>query len=260
MVRSLFTALAVFTTSSAGTFHRTVCGGGICGLTVAFEGLARRVVLVEQDENVAAVWQTMLSEDAYALSARILSFDMTAQKVDEVLSNSPSSTDECAFQTLVRNRVNRGGILAQGVGKMKLGENGKGLTSRWYPETLARRIMAIYQHREHIDFIQTDGMQVIDQYQNDERAVFFVDPPYTVGHKRAGSRLYTHFELNHEHLFSLMAATTGDFIMTYDNDSEVKHLAEGEDFSYREIAMRNTRHARMTELVMGRNLNWLTSP
>jgi len=43
----------------------------------------------------------------------------------------------------VKNRVNRGGILAPGAGMIKQGEKGKGLKSRWYPETLKRRILLL---------------------------------------------------------------------------------------------------------------------
>lgn len=43
-----------------------------------------------------------------------------------------------AFQTILRNRINRGGILAPGAGRIKNGESGKGKKSRWYPDTLRR--------------------------------------------------------------------------------------------------------------------------
>src|SRR6202795_1656450 len=39
-------------------------GGGIIGLTAAFEKLADEVVLVELDDQVAAVWEAMLGGDA----------------------------------------------------------------------------------------------------------------------------------------------------------------------------------------------------
>jgi DNA adenine methylase len=53
--------------------------------------------------------------------------------------------ESLAFATIIKNRVNRGGILANGASFIKNGENGKGITSRWYPETLRRRILAIAQ-------------------------------------------------------------------------------------------------------------------
>jgi len=56
--------------------------------------------------------------------------------VDAALAKEADTTRDLAFQTILRNRVNRGGILVDGAGRVKHGENGKGLTSRWYPETL----------------------------------------------------------------------------------------------------------------------------
>jgi DNA adenine methylase len=53
--------------------------------------------------------------------------------------------ESLAFTTIIENWVNRGGILANGASFIKNGENGKGITSRWYPETLRRRILAIAQ-------------------------------------------------------------------------------------------------------------------
>jgi len=50
-------------------------GGGIVGLTAAFEGLADHVVLVERDANIAAVWNTILGGQAKWLADQILNFE-----------------------------------------------------------------------------------------------------------------------------------------------------------------------------------------
>jgi DNA adenine methylase len=44
-------------------FVEPFAGGAIVGLSVAFEGLAKHVTLIERDEQVAAVWQTILTDD-----------------------------------------------------------------------------------------------------------------------------------------------------------------------------------------------------
>ena len=75
--------------------------------------------------------------------------------------------------------------------------------------------------------------------------------------KKAGSRLYTHFELDHEALFAACGKLKGDFIMTYDNAEEVKKLARKHQFMAKPIPMKNTHHAAMTELVIGRDLSWM---
>jgi DNA adenine methylase len=232
-------------------------GGGSIGLTIAFERLASHVILTELDDQVAAVWRTILADDGSWLANQIASFNLTSQTLQALLSSPPQSTAEKAFQTLVRNRVNRGGILAAGAGKIKRGENGKGISSRWYPETLRKRILAITAIRERITFIEGDGFETLRQNAECADAIFFIDPPYTVAGKKAGKRLYNHFEVNHEELFSLASTLHGGFLMTYDNTEEVMQLARRFGFDARAVAMKNTHHAKMTELLIGRDLEWL---
>jgi DNA adenine methylase len=45
--------------------------------------------------------------------------------------------------------------------------------------------------------------------------------------------------------------------MTYDNEDQVKKLARKHGFEVREISMKNTHHATMRELVIGKDLSWL---
>ena len=87
-------------------------GGGIVSLTAAFENLADRVLMVELDEQVASVWQTILGTNNRWLAARIQDFDLTKDSVMSELSESPTSQREMAFQTILRNRTNHGGIMA----------------------------------------------------------------------------------------------------------------------------------------------------
>ena len=45
--------------------------------------------------------------------------------------------------------------------------------------------------------------------------------------------------------------------MTYDNADEVKDLARKHGFQMRLIPMKNTHHAKMEELVIGKDLSWM---
>src|SRR3989304_3978332 len=100
-------------------------GGGIVSLTAVAEKRVRQALLVELDEDVAAVWQTILSDDVQWLANKIIAFSVTKSNVESLLSRRPSSLREKAFTALLRNRVSHGGILAQGAGLLKRGENGK---------------------------------------------------------------------------------------------------------------------------------------
>lgn len=241
-------------------FIEPFAGGGIIGLTVAFERLAEHVTMVELDADVAAVWQTILDGDsAEWLAQAILAFDMTHDAVVATLAQAPGSLHERAFQTILRNRVCHGGIMAPGSGLIKQGENGRGLRSRWYPVTLARRIRAIAAIRERITFIAGDGLELLAAHAHNPEAVFFIDPPHTVPGKgkRAGSRLYTHAALDHARLFDQTSRLAGDFLMTYDAASEVIALAQRHGFASGQIPMKNTHHARLSELLIARNLDWV---
>ncbi|MCL1468662.1 DNA adenine methylase [Argonema galeatum] len=237
-------------------FIEPFAGGGIVSLTVAFEDLANHVKMVEIDEEVAAVWHTIINGDGEWLANEIFTFTLCEASVKAVLSKNSILIQEKAFRTILKNRINRGGILAAGAGMLKSGENGKGLGSRWYPETLKKRILEIKEKRSRITFIEGDGMEVLKANAHRTDMVFFIDPPYTAAGKKAGSRLYNYSEIDHEELFRVVSAIAGDFLMTYDLTEEVRQLAQKYGFDTQTVAMRNTHHAKMTELLIGRNLDW----
>ena len=126
--------------------------------------------------------------------------------------------------------------------------------SRWYPETLKKRILDIARIKKGIRFIRGDGFEVIRKNARDSRAVFFIDPPYTASSKKAGTRLYKYHQVDHEELFRLADRIQGDFLMTYDDAEEVRALAVKHRLETRLAAMSSTHHATMNELLVGRNL------
>ena len=229
-------------------------GGAIVSLTVGFERLAKHVVFAELDNAVASVWRVVLNGNADWLAKEILNFDLSSENVRETLDQPAASVREEAFKTIVRNRVQRGGIMANGAGLVKTGENGKGLKSRWYPETLARRIREINRIKDRLTFVEGDGFDLIEEHKSDQEAAFYIDPPYTL----AARRLYAEWRMDHSRLFSAIKACKGDFLMSYDNTVEVAQLAKKFGFETRPIAMKNTHHSKMTELLIGKDLSWVS--
>lgn len=246
----------------ATKFVEPFVGGGIISLTVAAEKLADHVTMVELDEQVAAVWKAIIeTNDGEWLAEKILNFDINGISADEVrvfVEEKSYSIREQAFKTILKNRTFHGGILAPGSSPIKNGENGKGLASRWYPETLRKRILGIVHMRESIQFIEGDGLAVMESQVHSPTTAFFIDPPYTVAGngKGAGRRLYSCFELDHERLFELASKIKGDFLMTYDNAEGVIALANKFRFDTELVGMKNTHHAEMKELLIGKNLDW----
>lgn len=134
---------------------------------------------------------------------------------------------------------------------MKAGENGNGVASRWYPETLVKRLRALRSLSPSVSFVEGDAFRLIERYINRTDAAFFIDPPYTAGNgKRAGRRLYKHNELDHPALFDLLSRATGHVLMTYDDCPEAVELANLHGFSVDRVPMKNAHHDEKYELLI----------
>jgi len=241
--------------------YEPFAGGAIIGLTAAFEGLAEHVCLCELDAQVASVWKTILDpEGARWLTRRILAFSLSEASVRELMAADAPSTWELAFQTLVKNRTYHGGILAQGSAPSRRGENGKGIGSRWYPQTLAQRIADIAAVRHRISFLEGDGMGLVAEHLEEPDVAWFVDPPYSASRKGAGTRLYTHYTLDHASLFAMAARMAGALLMTYDNAREIREMAAANGLGFVPVPMSNRRNAVMTELLISSDLSWIRTP
>lgn len=251
---------AWLTAAPARTLIEPFAGGASVSLCAAAEQLVENALLVELDEDVVAVWQEIVYGDARALSERILAFECTPINAREILAAPPPTSAARAFRAIVRNRVQHGGNMTARAGLLRAGERGNGIGSRWYPQTLARRIEAIIEYRDRLEVQHGDGLEVMAKYMDDPHVAYFIDPPYTAGGKNAGRRLYTHHEVDHERLFELASCVAGDVLMTYDDSQVVRDLAARHGLQVRSIAMRTNRLAAKDELMIGKDLGWCDRP
>jgi DNA adenine methylase len=227
-------------------------GGGIVSLTSAFEKLAEEVIMMELDPEISAVWQTIFSPDNQWLAEKILNFELTLDNFKAYLNLPNKTVTETAFTTILKNRIYHGGIIAKGSAPLKNGENGRGIASRWYPQTLYNRITAIQDVQHRMTFRPGDAFDILQEYRNHPNCYFFIDPPYTV----AGKRLYTCYELDHAKLFEYTSKLRGKFMLTYDDTPEVRKLAERFNLPFKTIPMKTTHHLEKNEILITDNLNW----
>lgn len=150
------------------------------------------------------------------------------------------------------NRTRRGGILASGTSFIRAGEDGKGIASRWYPQTIVTRLRHIstYVDKQALRFVEGDGMKLLASSSMTTDVSVFVDPPYTAGTKCPGARLYSHHNIDHALLFSLLADTKVDFLMTYNRSQDIIDLIHRHRFTAVRVNMKTTHHARIEELVV----------
>lgn len=229
-------------------------GGAIVSLTAVMEDLVDEAVMIELDHDVAAFWHAALRYGD-GLANRVREFSPTRENLVEWDTTAPQCLEDHGFRTLILNRTRRAGILAPGASFMREGENGKGVLSRWYPDTLAARLSAISGVADRLTFFEGDGLSALPALLHGwgKRAAVFVDPPYTApSGKRAGSRLYT-ADVDHERLFSLLARHSANFVMTYDNAPGILSLVDRYGFYAVAVEMKSAHHRLMRELVITRD-------
>ena len=226
-------------------------GGGTVSLTAAAEDLAGTSEFWELDTDVAAFWRAAL-DHTDELCLRIERFDANMQNIREIVADSPADDVDRAFRTLVLNRTRRGGILASGTSFIRAGENRKGIASRWYPKTLVGRLRKIADcaKSQKLRFVEGDGMTLLSSSSMNDDVAVFVDPPYTVGRKRPGMRLYLHHKIDHERLFSVLSETKVDFLMTYNKSPDILDLIKRHRFEVVRVDMKTTHHTRVEELIV----------
>ena len=85
------------------------------------------------------------------------------KKFSDFVNKRDKTISEVAFCTILKNRIFHGGILTKGAGMIKNGENGKGITSRWYAKTLNNRILSIGYIKSKISFFKGDAFKILEE-------------------------------------------------------------------------------------------------
>lgn len=140
--------------------------------------------------------------------------------------------------------------MAPGAGWLNKGEDGHGIHSRWYPDTLADRIKTSNALRNKVTFVNGDGLEVLKEFAADPRAVAFVDPPYVVRGRGAGRRLYAYCDVDCDKLFEIIRTFAGAMVITYHRSVIVERLADAAGLERHTVTVQ-TGHTRWKrELIM----------
>jgi DNA adenine methylase len=118
-------------------------------------------------------------------------------------------------------------------------------------------MMDIDSVRDRLLFIHGSAFDVIPEYLDDKNTAYFIDPPYTAAGKKAGRRLYSHHELDHDKLFDYFKNAKSNFLFTYDDSEDLRNMARSRGYKFELIPMKNTHHSTMNELIIGKDFKWL---
>ena len=124
--------------STRKKFIEPCAGGATASLLAVMENFSEKAFFAELDGEVARVWINVLSANGCELAERVEGFKVSKAAANRLFAHAANGAElsEKALAVLVRNRIQRGGVLAPGAGRLKDGGKEKGLVSRWYPETI----------------------------------------------------------------------------------------------------------------------------
>ena len=140
--------------------------------------------------------------------------------------------------------------MAPGAGILNSGEAGKGIHSRWYPETLAKRIESIHAIRGKLTFIQGDGVKTLRTYASTPDTAAFVDPPYVANSRGAGLRLYRYHNVDCEQLFEVIQKFNGPMILTYHRSQIIEREARAAGIKCRTVKMHTAHDVAKRQLIL----------
>ena len=211
-----------------GSYSEPYAGGASVALGLLIEGYVSEIHINDVDQGIHSFWACVLDHTDEFLK-RIWDTPLTIEEWKKQFHIQRNKQDyslvDVGFSTFFLNRTNRSGVINAGViGGLSQTGNYK-IDARFNKEGLAKRIMAVACHKDHINLYNQDAIDFISQTlpQNNTRGLVFLDPPYYA----KGSKLYTSFYKHDDHekvANAIKSSPLKHWIVTYDNVAQIENI------------------------------------
>lgn len=220
-----------------GTYIEPYAGGAAIALNLLLEEYAWKIVINDIDPLIYAFWHTVLEETEWLLK-KIADTPVDMPTWHQCRATHQHYQDyalrEVGFATFFMNRTNRSGIIKAGVIGGKNQSGPYPLSARFNKKNLSARIQKIAHYRNRIMLTNLDAIELMANppVAEDEKAFFYLDPPYYC----KGSMLYSNFYTHEDHVSIAEHVKELDtpWVLTYDSVPEIHALYDSEsrmDFS-----------------------------
>lgn len=212
------------------TYIEPFAGG--CGLALMLlkNNIVSNLILNDIDKSIYCFWKSVLKYNidlCKMIDSAILTLE--EREIQKSIQNNKEKIDmrkkedvlKLGFSTFYLNRVNRSGIIKAGViGGINQNGNYK-LDCRFNKKDLVEKIQEIYTYRDKIRFYNLDVIDFLQRIKKKDSFIFF-DPPYY----NKGKDLYVNFYEHDDHLnlANKISKLKNDWIVTYDNEEEIKKM------------------------------------
>lgn len=143
-----------------------------------------KAILISSDDLINKIQNTIITKEEYFRCKDI---------VLNELYNSDLIDNAWAF--LVNNRLSFSGIYNAGMQGGKYGLE-KDLLARWNNKTIVKKIDTISNLSNRITLINSDGIDVIEEWMWKRNTTIYVDPPYV----KQGKNLYQKYYQKQDHV------------------------------------------------------------
>lgn len=210
------------------SYSEPYAGGASVALGLLLEDHVSEIYINDIDEGIYAFWYSILNFTEEFLR-KIWDVPLTIeewQRQNYIRRNKQEfSRFEVGFSTFFLNRTNRSGVINAGVIGGLDQTGAYKIDARFNREGLAKRIMAVACHKEHIHLSQEDAIDFITKVlpENGAEGLVFLDPPYYL----KGSKLYTSFYKHEDHekvAKAIKSSPHKHWIVTYDNVEQIENI------------------------------------
>ena len=219
-----------------GEYAEPYAGGAGVALFLVIEGYASRVHINDLDQSIYAFWHAVV-KNTDALCKLIEETEVTIDEwkrqraIQQELRKTNLSKEgllRLGFSTFFLNRTNRSGIVRGGgvIGGLEQ-ESKWGIDSRYYVETLIKRIERIASHRDNIQIYYWDALKFLQKKvpELSSKSLIYLDPPYIEN----GDNLYQNeYKLrDHREIAKAVREASKSWLVSYDNSEKVNDLYRG---------------------------------
>ena len=204
-------------------------GGAGVALGLLINGYVSKIYINDIDPAIHAFWWSVKNKPM-ALINKIRKAEITIKewrKQKSIYKNADTrNMFALGFATFFLNRCNMSGVLEGGViGGLK--QNGKyKMTARFNKEDLIKRIKLISKHRKNIILYKKDTYKLLKSKKDIFKScLLYLDPPYYEKGHQLYKNHYAHDD--HQKLSELMRTLKGNWVVSYDNVTEIKQLYKG---------------------------------
>lgn len=209
------------------TYLEPYAGGAGVALALLMMEKVSSIVINDFDEAIYCFWKSIL-DNTSRFTSKIKSIDVNMkewEKQKRIYENTRSEFS-LGFATFFLNRTNYSGVITGGpIGGVEQKGQWK-IDARFNKKSLIDRIERISYFKNRIQIKNEDGLQLINRYSRRNDVFVYMDPPYYV----KGSSLYLNSYEHNNHLAlskSLKFKKTMQWLLTYDNVSEIKAMYQG---------------------------------